>query len=133
MDIEQCVQPIFGFRDSNSDSGNITPQEDRIFLIYANLGKLPALDRFDHFVSPGQMGIDGLCSESVDISGGDDSFLLLLWINTYLVFLGLVVGLLIGKSPPVVKHIIPFPCRCSGIPAPIANYFHLPVLAETNT
>ena len=133
MDIEQCVQPIFGFRDSNSDSGNITPQEDLIFLIYANLGELPALDRFDHFVSPGQMGIDGLCSESVDISGGDDSFFAPL-VDKYLSGIsGIGRWAVNSKSPTVVKHIIPFPCRCSGIPAPIANYFHLPVLAETNT
>lgn len=60
-------------------------------------------------------------------------FLVLWWIKISLVFLGLIVGLLIVKPPPEVKHIIPFPCRYPGILASIVNYFHLSVLAETNT
>lgn len=79
------------------------------------------------------MGIDGLCAESVDISGRDDSLFGPLVDKDLSGISGINRRTVNSKPPPEVKHIIPFPCRHPGIPASIVNYFHLSVLAETNT
>ena len=79
------------------------------------------------------MGIDGFCAESLGISGRDDSLFGPLVDKDLSGISGINRRTINSKPPPEVKHIIPFPCRYPGILASIVNYFHLSVLAETNT
>jgi len=69
----------------------------------------------------------------VDISGGDDSFFGPP-VDKYLSGISGIGHRTVNSKPPfVVKYITSFLCRYPSIPAPIADYFHLSVLAETST